>query len=113
MLKSTGSGLPDAVAESSVQEPVSALVSADARTPDEWASEYFPAPAPGKLHPELWQHASTAMEHRWGNAVIVTGAPMRLSRADYLAAIAAKGGEPHEPALFTAPRIASAKKVGA
>lgn len=82
------------------------------KTPDEWQKTLFPASERGAPHPEAWKHGAAAALHGWELHAYHTGQPMRLSEADYRAALEAavtfqpvpgKEGAftylPHAPAL--------------
>ncbi len=74
-----------------------ALPSAETRTPDEWAREYFPASDKGRLHPRLMNHGAANGGHGWALHEHHAGAPMQLTREDYLAAIRAALTSPFAP----------------
>lgn len=74
-------------------EPRNALVAApqntELRAPNEWADVLFPAGDNGRQHPARFKHGAAAALHGWDLHQYNTGEPMKLSRADYEAAIQA------------------------
>lgn len=59
------------------------------RSVDEWCRVVFPRPPSGRENRHLWRHSAAATLHGWQQHEHHTGSPMRLSRADYEAAITA------------------------
>lgn len=57
------------------------------RTVDEWCGIVFPPSPSGRDNRHLWRHSAAAALHGWPQHAHHTGAPMRLSRTDYDAAI--------------------------
>lgn len=72
------------------------------RDPENWAPEVFPSRASGAAHDDLWVHACARYLHRWSEHAHHAGAPLQLTRPDYVAACdAARSGAVHAPALGT------------
>lgn len=76
------------------------------RPPNEWREALFPTSARGTPHPDGWKHGAAAALHGWLLHEHHAGEPMRLSEADYRAALdaasnlSAEGGyTPHDAAL--------------
>ena len=73
------------------------------RTPAEWAEATFPVSERGRMHPDLWKHASAAQLHGWAAYEARTGKPVQLTAAEYEGAVAAASGkelQPHEAADY-------------
>jgi hypothetical protein len=66
-----------------------ALPSSEKRSPDDWARELFPASDRGRPHPKLFEHGAAEALHGWKLHVHHAGAPLQLSRTDYVAALRA------------------------
>ena len=72
----------------------------ETRTPEDWAREVFPPRPSGAAHSDLWHHAQARYLHRWSDHAHHAGAPIQLTRQDYLAAIEAALTESiHAPAM--------------
>jgi hypothetical protein len=61
----------------------------DMKTPDEWRKVVLPDDPRGRQSPTSWKHAAAAALHGWAEHAHHEGAPMRMVRADYEAALAA------------------------
>jgi hypothetical protein len=73
---------------------------AETQAPELWALEVFPPKPSGASHPDLWVHACARLLHRWSEHAHHSGAPLQLTRADYVAACeAARLDTTHAPAV--------------
>lgn len=78
----------------------------DLRSPEAWAEVLFPVGERGRPARDSWKHAAASNLHGWTAHAYHEGEPLRLSRGDYEAALAAattltpvgpKGGPTYTP----------------
>ncbi len=67
------------------------------RSPAQWAEVYFPASERGRMHPELWKHASASQLHGWLAYEARTGKQVLLTAEQYEKATAAVSGNDFKP----------------
>jgi hypothetical protein len=66
-----------------------ASTSPETRSPAEWSREFFPPSDRGSLNKHLYRHGAAEALHGWTLHEHHAGAPIQLTREDYVAAIKA------------------------
>ena len=70
----------------------------DATRPvDDWRAAKFPPSKSGRPHPDLYMHAAAAALHGWAPHAHHANQPMKLSEADYDAALKAASSMTLDP----------------